>query len=445
MAEYPEYWNQEIETMPRDQLRELQEKKFLKQLQYVLSNSLFYQEKFKEAGLKKGDIKSLDDLPKIPFTTKDDLRKSQEEAPPLGKHVAVPMDKVIRVHSSSGTTGVPSFVGITKRDRQIWTDIVARVHWTEGVRPNNRVIHGFGLSFFVGGLPLKDAIEEIGAIFVPIGTGASDRLITSIQRIKGDVLLCTPSYGLYLAEYARNKMGIDPGKLGIKLMCVGAEPGGGIPGVRKRLEEEWNCQVRESVGNADAAPTFLAECKYKTGNHEVAPDYVITELIDPDTSQVLQWKDGTEGEAVYTHIERECVPLLRFRTRDRFIVWSSPCECGRTGYRVRCIGRTDDMLIVLGVNVFPSAVKDVISSMRPQLSGDIQILLDKPPPKVDPPLKIQAEYAKGVTELAALKKQAEELLRDKLIVAAQVELVPEGTLPRFEMKAQLLKKLYEEL
>jgi phenylacetate-CoA ligase len=209
------------------------------------------------------------------------------------------------------------------------------------------------------------------------------------------------------------------------------------------MEEEWNCDVRESVGNADAAPTFFAECKYKVANHEVAPDYVITELIDPETGEVLEWGDDVEGEAVYTLIERECVPLLRFRTRDRFKVWTSPCECGRTGYRVRCIGRTDDMLIVLGVNVFPSAIKDIVSNMRPELTGDIQILLDKPPPKVDPPLKVQAEYSSRVKDLDALKKKAETVLREKLIAPIKLELVPEGTLPRFEMKAQLIKKLYE--
>ncbi|MEE8449788.1 MAG: phenylacetate--CoA ligase family protein [Thermodesulfobacteriota bacterium] len=444
MPEYPEYWRKEIETMSRDKLKELQEKKFLKQLRYNLTNSLFYQEKFKQAGLELGDIKSLDDLAKIPFTSKDELRKSQEEVPPLGKHAACSMDKIIRIHSSSGTTGTPSYVGITRRDREMWTDIVARVHWSEGVRPNSRVIHGFGLSFFVGGLPIKDAIEEIGATFIPIGTGASDRLITTIKRVDADVLFCTPSYCLYLAEYARNRMKQDPRELGIKLICTGAEPGGGIPGVRKRMEEEWNCDVRESVGNADAAPTFFAECYYKTGNHEVAPDYVLTELIDPDSGEVLEWADDVEGEAVYTLIERECVPLLRFRTRDRFKVWTSACECGRTGYRVRCIGRTDDMLIVLGVNVFPSAIKDVVSNMRPNLTGDIQIVLDKPPPKVDPPLKVQVEYSSQVKDLDALKKKAEAVLRDKLVAPIQLELVPEGTLPRFEMKAKLIKKLYEE-
>ena len=444
MAEYPKYWREEIETMPRDRLRALQERKLLKQLRYNLNNSVFYQDKFKSAGLELGDIKGMDDLPKIPFTTKEELRKSQEEMPPLGRHVACPLDKVIRVHSSSGTTGTPSFVGITRGDRAVWTEIVARVYWTHGVRPPDRVVHGFGLSFFVGGLPLKDAIEELGATFIPIGTGASDRLITSIQRLKASVLLCTPSYALYLAEYARNKMGVDPRGLGIRLICTGAEPGGGIPGVRRRMEEEWNCTVLESVGNADMAPTFFAECYMKNGNHECAQDYVITEIIDPDSGKVLEWRDGQEGELVYTAIERECVPLLRFRTRDRVVVWTSDCECGRTGYRIRCIGRTDDMLIVLGVNVFPSAVKDVISSMRPEMTGEVQILLKRPGPRVDPPLKIQAEYSKGATDLGGLKRRAEELIREKLIVPAQVELVPEGTLPRFEMKAKLIRRLWEE-
>ncbi|HEX15961.1 MAG TPA: phenylacetate--CoA ligase family protein [Deltaproteobacteria bacterium] len=430
--------------MDPEELRKIQEEKFLKQLDYVWERSPFYQRKFKEHGIERGDIKGLEDLPKLPFTEKDELRKSQEDYPPLGSHAAASMEDVIRIHSSSGTTGVPTFIGITRHDHQVWTEITARSFFTEGIRKSDIVIHAAGLTFFVGGLPCKDAIEYIGATFVPIGTGASDRVVMTAKRLGANVLHCTPSYALYLAEYVRKKYNMDPAELGFRKLVLGAEPGGGIPSVRKRIEEEYQCRVTEGLGNSDAAPIIFGECPYQQGMHFCAQEYIFCELIDPDTGEVIEMKDGVEGELVYTLIDRECCPLIRFRTRDRVIVWTSSCECGRTSFRVRCIGRTDDMLIVLGVNVFPSAVKDVIMSFRPRTTGEMVILLDKPGPKVDPPVRIQVEYAQGVEDLQGLKKEIEQALREKLVFRSDVELVPEGTLPRYEMKAKLIRKLYEE-
>jgi len=439
-----EYLKPEIETMDPQELRKIQEEKFLKQLDYVWERSPFYQRKFKEHGIERGDIKGLEDLPKLPFTEKDELRKSQEDHPPLGSHAAASMEDVIRIHSSSGTTGVPTFIGITRHDHQVWTEITARSFFTEGIRKSDIVIHAAGLTFFVGGLPCKDAIEYIGATFVPIGTGASDRVVMTAKRLGANVLHSTPSYALYLAEYVRKKYNMDPSELGFRKLVVGAEPGGGIPSVRKRIEEEYQCRVTEGLGNSDAAPIIFGECPYQQGMHFCAQEYIFCELIDPDTGEVIEMRDGVEGELVYTLIDRECCPLIRFRTHDRVIVWTSPCECGRTSFRVRCIGRTDDMLIVLGVNVFPSAVKDVIMSFRPRTTGEMVILLDKPGPKVDPPVRIQVEYSQGVEDLQGLKKEIEQALREKLVFRSDVELVPEGTLPRYEMKAKLIRKLYEE-
>jgi phenylacetate-CoA ligase len=177
--------------------------------------------------------------------------------------------------------------------------------------------------------------------------------------------------------------------------------------------------------------------------HFCGQEYIVCELIDPDTGDVIEMNDGIEGELVYTLIDRECCPVVRFRTRDRITVFTGPCECGRTSFRIRCIGRTDDMLILLGVNVFPSAIKDVVTAFRPRTTGDLIILLDKPGPRVEPPLKIQVEYSKAEKNLTALKKELETALRDKLVFRAEVELVPEETLPRFEMKAKLIRKRYE--
>jgi len=439
-----EFLNEKIETMSPEGLRPIQEERFLKQIDYVWEKSPFYQRKFREHGVERGDIKGLEDLPKLPFTEKDELRKSQEENPPLGFHSAAPMDDIIRIHSSSGTTGVPTFVGITHHDQEVWTDITARSLFTKSVRPNDVVIHAVGLTFFVGGLPVKDAIEHIGAAFVPIGTGASDRVVMTTKRLGGSVLHCTPSYAQYLADYVRKKQNMEPSELGFEKLVVGAEPGGGVPAVKKRLQEEYQCLLSEGMGNSDAAPIIFGECPAQQGMHFCAQEYIFPELINPDSGEVIEMKDGAEGELVYTLLDRECCPVVRFRTRDRITVFTGPCECGRSSFRIRCIGRTDDMLIVLGVNVFPSAIKDVITSFRPRTTGDMILLLDKPGPKVEPPLKIQVEYSPGEKQLDALKKELETVLRDTLVFRADVELVPEGTLPRFEMKANLTRKLYEE-
>ena len=438
-----EFLNEEIETMSKEELRPIQEGKFLKQIEYIWEKSPFYQKKFKEHGIERGDIRRLEGLSKLPFTEKDELRDSQEAHPPLGFHCAAPMDDIIRIHSSSGTTGVPTFVGITRHDWEVWTEITARSLFAKGVRPTDVVIHAVGLTFFVGGLPVKDAIEHIGAAFVPIGTGASDRVVVTTRWLGGNVLHCTPSYALYLADYIRKKQDMEPAELAFEKLVVGAEPGGGVPAIKKRLQEDYQAIVSEGMGNSDAAPIIFGECPAGQGMHFCAQEYIFPELIDPDSCDLIDMKDGAEGELVYTLIDRECCPVVRFRTRDRITVFTGPCECGRTSFRIRCIGRTDDMLIVLGVNVFPSAIKDIITSFRPRTTGDMLVLLDKPGPKVDPPLRIQAEYSPDEKDLETLKKELEGVLREKLVFRADVELVPEGTLPRFEMKAKLIRKLYE--
>lgn len=438
-----EFLNEKIETMSPEELLPIQEEKFSKQMDYIWEKSPFYQKKFKEHSVERDDIRGLEDLPKLPFTEKDELRKSQEEHPPLGFHSAAPMDDVIRIHSSSGTTGVPTFVGLTRHDNKVWTDITARSLFAKSVRPTDVVIHAVGLTFFVGGLPVKDAIEHIGAAFVPIGTGASDRVVVTTKRLGANLLHCTPSYAQYFADYLRKKQNMEPSELGFRKLVVGAEPGGGVPAVKKRLQEDYQCLLSEGMGNSDAAPIIFGECPAQQGMHFCAQEYIFPELINPDSGEVMEMKDGAEGELVYTLIDRECCPVVRFRTRDRITVFTGPCECGRTSFRIRCIGRTDDMLILLGVNVFPSAIKDIITSFTPRTTGHMIVLLDKPGPKVEPPLRIQVEYSPGEKDLDALKRELEAVMRDKLVFRADVELVPEDTLPRFEMKAKLIRKLYE--
>jgi phenylacetate-CoA ligase len=434
-----ECWNPHVETLPWERLAELQLPRLREQLAYVHAATPFYARKLDAAGFDPTKVAALRDLAHAPFTSKDELRDSQAQHPPLGAHQGASLRDVIRIHSSSGTTGRPSYVGVTRADVAGWTETVSRVYWCEGVRPDDVVIHGFGLGFFVGGLPLKDAIENIGATFVPIGTGASDRIVTSIQNLGGTVLTCTPSYAQYLAEYVRRRHEMDPAELGLRRVMVGAEPGGGIPAVRDRIAADFGAIVTEGLGNADLIPVYAAACDYGDGMHPVAPDHLLLELVDPETLEPLPWEPGATGELVATHLARECVPLVRFRTRDRVRVHGLGCPCGRTGPRITCVGRTDDMLIVAGVNVWPSAVSDLVSGLRPLTSGAFQILLDEPGPRVDPPLQLQVEYGDEATDLDALTLRIEELIRDRLVVRAQVELVPPSTLERYEMKARYIR------
>jgi phenylacetate-CoA ligase len=438
-------WNPAIETMPWADVRALQLDKLRHQLEYLAARSPFYKRKLGDAGFDPASLRQLDDLARMPFTTKEELRESQIASPPLGEHAAADLADVIRIHSSSGTTGRPSYVGITAHDRDVWTETVSRVYYCEGVRREDIVVHGFGLGFFVGGLPLKDAIENIGATFIPIGTGASDRLVAGIRDLGGTVLTCTPSYANYLAEYVRTRFEVEPSELGLRRILLGAEPGGGIPAVRERLAQDFGAFVTESLGNADLIPTYSANCDELDGNHFLAPDFMILEVVDPATGEALELEDGLQGELVATHIERGCVPLVRFRVRDRVVVKTSPCPCGRTSPRFTCVGRTDDMLIVAGVNVWPSALKDLITSLHPRTSGAMQILLSSPPPRVDPPLRLQVESGPDAGNVPELKRELEELIRDRLIVKADVDVVPPESLPRFEMKAQLIRRVYEEL
>ena len=433
------YFSPAIETMSRAEMRALQLERLRPQLAWVGEHSEFYRGMWEAAGFDPFTVGSLEGFD-APFTTKEQLRTSQLDAPPLGGHAAVGMRDVVRVHASSGTTGRPSYVGITGRDLEGWTEVVARVLYCEGMRPDDIVVHAFGLGFFVGGLPLKDATERIGATFVPIGTAASDRVVQSIRDLGATVLMCTPSYATYLAEYCRDRLGMEPSELGLRKLLVGAEPGGSIPAVRARLEADYGASVGDGMGNADVFPIYLATCPEQDGLHLCAEDQLLLELVDPDSDEVLEWTDGAEGELLATHLHRECVPLVRFRVRDRVVVSTSPCPCGRTSPRLYCAGRTDDLLFVAGVNVWPSAVKDVVASMEPRTTGAMQIVVGDPGPVVRPPMRVQVEYGPDEEDLESLREDVERALREKLVVKATVELVPPNALPRWEMKAQLVRR-----
>jgi phenylacetate-CoA ligase len=441
MAEYQTYWNRKAETLSEKDYRLVQEKAFLNELNHVWKNSIFYQQKFRAAGLKRNDINGLDDLHKLPFTEKSELRDSQINHPPLGKHAIVPLEKISRVYSTSGTTGRPTYIGLTQHDIKIWRESASRALWTGGFRPKSIV--PLIVAPYLIAHSYTDAIENIGATCLPTGVGATDRLIGAFQNIGANGLLATSSFPMHFARSLR-KRGIEPKSLGIKIILAGGEPGASIPAIRHKVEETFACIFLEMMGNGDMAGEIWSECEYKRGMHFIAQGIVHPEIINPESGDPLEISEGTQGELIYTSIDRECMPLIRFRTRDHVIVTQTGCECDRTGFGIRCIGRTDDMLIVQGVNVYPAAIRDVVSSLVPDTTGAIEIQLKKQPPEGwEPPIHIKVERGKGTDDLLELKQKIEALIREKLIFRTDVELVAPNSLPKFEYKARLVRKLYE--
>jgi phenylacetate-CoA ligase len=417
---------------------EAQLEKLRRQVAYLEERSPFYREKLRDAGVGSAALRSLDSLARFPLTTKQELRESQAAAPPLGRHACVELADVVRLHASTGTTGTPSWVGLTARDVETWTELTAASFRTQGIRSDDVVVHAAGLTLFVGGLPVQDAIERLGATFVPIGTGASEKVLGALRAFPGAVLHSTPSYALYLAEWLRER-DVDPRSLRLRKLTCGGEPGAGQPAVRAQIEETWGAPVTEGLGNADVAPVIWGECEHQAGMHLTGGDWVAAELIDPEGEGPVAWEAGVEAELVYTALERECCGLLRFRTRDRLRVLGTDCVCGRPGPLVRCVGRTDDMLIVLGVNVFPAAIRDLVAELRPRTTGAMQVVLPRPGPRVEPPLRVEVEHAAGWDDLEALREALEERIRGRLTIPADVELVPPGRLGRSELKTALTR------
>ena len=434
------YWNAEAETLSPSAMDTLHTTRLKHQLDYLAKASPFYQRKLAAAGVGPADFRSLADLARFPFTEKQELRESQLAEPPFGSHRVCPPEAVRRVYSTSGTTGRPTYIGLTAHDIAQWREAALRAFWTAGLRPD--AIVPVVVSPFVVAASYADAFETVGTC-IPVGVNMTDRLIDAFRFAGANSLLCTSSYPLHFAS-ALEQRGIDPRSLGLKRIFGGGEPGASIPTVRQQIEDTFGCRLMEVSGNGDYSAMAWAECEHRQGMHFVAQGLIHPEIIDPESGEPLEIRPGVQGELVCTSLDRECIPLLRFRTRDHVVVTHTTCACGRTGFGIRIIGRTDDMLIVRGVNVYPSAVRDVIASHAPETNGVIEIQLHRAPPEGwEPPLHIKAEVGAGANDISGLKTRLEAALREKLIFRAQIELVPEGSLPRYEYKAKLVRKCYE--
>jgi phenylacetate-CoA ligase len=399
------------------------------QVAYLLERSAFYREK-----LAGHEPRGLDEIVELPLTEKDELRATRTPENPIGSHLCAGPDEIVRIYSTSGTTGDPSYVPLTGGDLENWIIGSARSYAASGVKAGQRIVSTYNAGPFVAGAALA-AFERIGLTHVPVGTGNTERLLRAIELLRPEAVVLTPSYAAYLAE--RNP---ELAESSVERVLVAGEPGGGEPAFRARLEAGWGAKVTEAMGVGDIGVSLFGECEQQDGMHLGAHGFVHMELIDPAIGDAIPLEDGASGELVLTHLQHRAAPLLRFRTRDHVHVRTAPCPCGRTGPRIRCVGRTDDMLIVRGVNVFPSAVREVVAAFAPDVSGHVLVRPESPGVKQEPPLPVAVELARGRDDDPLLAQAIRERLRDVLVVQTRVELVPWGTLQRSEYKAKLVER-----
>lgn len=422
-------WSPEEECMPRSSMETLQLDRLKRIVQYAYDRVSFYKKAFDDIGLRPSDIRTLKDVSKLPFTTKDDLRDNY----PYGMF-AVPMKQIVRLHGSSGTTGKPTVVGYTRNDIDTWAELVARIAAEAGATDDDVAQIAFGYGLFTGAFGLHYGLERLGAAVIPMSSGNTERQISLMQDFGTTVLVGTPSYALYMSEVARN-MGIDTQKLPLRLGLFGAE--GSTEAMREELQKRWHIVATENYGLSEImGPGVAGECEYREGMH-IAEDHFLAEIIDPVTEQPVDY--GNEGELVITTLTKEGVPLIRYRTHDITSIIADKCACGRTLYRIAKIkGRTDDMLIIKGVNVFPSQIETVLMNIE-EVGPHYEIIVRKNGFMDELEINVEvvdARLLEHFSELEALEHKIKHHLKSNLLIDAKVNLVEPQTLKRFEGKAK---------
>ena len=392
-----------------------------RQLAYLERSSTFYRERLGGLGERVGGVA---DLPLLPFTTKDELRASQASRPPFGAYLCAPREARVRIHVTSGTTGEPVAIGLTRADHEANSAIGGEAFRIAGVRPDEVVAHCLNYALYAGGIADHMALEASGATVVPVGVGQSRRLLELGGKLGITALFATLSYPAYLAARARDA-GMEPAALGLRCIVTAGEPGAGLAAVRREIEATWAAAVADTFGMSDVWSTMAGECGRGEGLHLTTAGHAVMELVDPSSGEPLALADGATGELVWTHLRREASPLLRYRSSDLGTVWSSPCPCGRTGLRVRIDGRLDDMLRVQAVNVYPQAIAAVLDRF-PTL-GRHAVVADGDP--IAPPLRVYVE-AGPEADLRAVA----DALRSELRARFEVVRLERGALPTVEHK-----------
>jgi phenylacetate-CoA ligase len=427
----------DVESRPWVEQLAIDDQTYREQVAYLFERSTFYREKLSEAGVSSPrHAGGLADIAALPLTEKSELKATCTPDNPFGAHLCASPDEIVRIYSTSGTTGTPTYIPLTAGDLENWVTGSARSYAASGVATGERFVSTYNAGPFVAGAALT-AFDRAGLCHIPVGTGNTDRLMLAIELLRPQAAAFTPSYAAYAIEWAEARS-FDLRGSSVRRVLVAGEPGGGEPAFRARLEEGWGAKVTEAMGIGDIGPSLWGECEAQDGMHLGARGFVHAELIDPETGSVVELEDGATGELVLTHLRHRAAPLLRFRTRDHVHVRTSPCPCGRTGPRVRCIGRTDDMLIVRGVNVFPSAVREVVSAFMPHVSGNILVRPRTQGVKQEPPLPVSVELARDAIDDSSLAETIRDRLRSVLVVQTRIELVPWGSLQRSEYKSKLV-------
>jgi len=430
-------WDREHECMPRKHLRELQLKRLKSVVRRVYKNVPYFRDKLDSLGLKPSDIKSLKDLPKLPFITKHELRETY----PFGL-LATPLTDVVRIHSSSGTTGKPVVAGYTRADIKLWAELMARTLTSCGVTANDMVQNAYGYGLFTGGLGIHYGAERVGATVIPISGGNTKRQLMLMEDFETTVLACTPSYSLQIAEVASD-MGLDIGKMKLRIGVLGAEPWSNE--MRDEIEERLQIKATDIYGLTEIiGPGVAAECDKRCGLH-IFEDHFIPEIIDPDTGDVLP--DGETGELVLTCITKKAFPVIRFRTRDIVMLENRKCKCGRTLARMnRVTGRSDDMLIIRGVNVFPSQVESALVGID-EAEPHYQLIVRREGPMDTLEVQVEVDeklFSDEIKQLQQVQRRIAGEINSLLGIGAKVTLVEPRTIERSMGKAKRVIDLRKE-
>jgi phenylacetate-CoA ligase len=423
-------WNETQETMPREELEAVQLRRLKAQVERVYATVPYYRAKMREAGVAPGDIKALADIRRLPFTTKDDLRRNY----PFGLFT-VPLERVVRIHASSGTTGQPTVVGYTKRDIKMWAEMMARSLTAAGVTRGDIVHNAYGYGLFTGGLGAHYGAEEIGCAVIPISGGNSKRQITIMRDFGSTVLLSTPSYALNLAD-TMVEMGIKPADLKLRVGVFGAEPWS--EQMRQEIEKKLRIKAIDIYGLSEVlGPGVAIECLEEQRGLHIMEDHFLAEIVDRDTFEPLPV--GEAGELVFTTLTKEAFPVIRYRTKDISHLIPEVCTCGRTFYRMpKVTGRTDDMLIIRGVNVFPSQIEEVLMKSE-GVEPHYQIVVEREGSldSIEVQVEVSEEvFSDEVKVLEGLSQKIKNDIKDLLGITARIKLVEPKTIQRSEGKAK---------
>lgn len=423
------FWDQQLETQTRQEWEALKLQLLKKHLQAAYEGSPYYRNVFDQAGLRPEKVKTLADIQHFPTMNKIILRERQELVPPFGDIVAVPEQEIVYISTSSGSTGVPTASPFTAQDFEDWIDYEARQFFSSGLRPTDRYCHALNFSLFVGG-PCVLGAQKVGALSIHAGTVPSERLLALIRQFGITAIWTTPSYAWYLGETAR-KEGIDPAKeLSVQKIFVAGEPGGSIPETRKNIEQLWGADVYDYYGLSDIFGSCAGMCTAKDGLHW-AEDHILTEVLNPDTDEPVA--EGERGELVLTTLKKSARPLIRFRTGDIVSYTTEPCSCGRTALRLHGIhGRLDDMLIIKGVNVFPSDIEAIVRKDS-DFTGEYSLVVDRINHLDELTIQVESRLAHAKDSLAARLNKA---IKSTVGISAKIEILEPDTLPRATHKAK---------